>query len=107
MGRGIQSTAICLAPMGTGVSSTGVNKGEEEGRIMDGNALTASKRGIPSKESLVPALAKRRGIESDEAVTEAVFELEEDDAVEVEFEVEGEPALELKIERNADLDTGE
>ena len=103
----MQSTAICLAPMGTGVSSTGVNKGEEKGRIMDGSALTASKRGVPSKESLVPALAKRRGIESEEAATEVELELEEDDVLEVKVEVKGEPALELKTERNADLETGE
>ena len=72
---------------------------------MDGNALTASKRGVLSKESAVPERAKRRGMQSDDAWTEEVLEIEEDDALEVEVEVE--PALKLNTERNVDLDTGE
>lgn len=47
----MHSTAMCLRPMGTGVSSTGVSKGagagkeevEEECRIRDGSALTPLK----------------------------------------------------------------
>jgi hypothetical protein len=46
----MHSTAMCLRPMGTGVSSTGVSRGagavagkeeekEEEGRIRDGSAF--------------------------------------------------------------------
>ena len=104
----MQSTAMCLLPMGTGVSSTGSNKEEEvvvgeEGRTIDGRALTASMRGALSKDPADPELANNEGMQSEEAVTEVELELEEDDEVEVEVV----PALELKSERNADFDTGE
>ena len=97
---------MCLLPIGTGVSSTGSNKDEEddeEGRIIDGRALTASMRGVLSKDPADPVLANSEGMQSDEAQTEVELELDEEDEVEVEVV----PALELKTERNADLDTGE
>ena len=107
MGRGMQSTAMCLLPMGTGVSSTGSNKEEDEkegeGRTIDGRALTASIRGVLSKDPAEPELANSEGMQSDKAVTEVELELEEDDEVEVDVV----PALELKTERNADFDAGE
>lgn len=103
---------MCLLPMGTGVSSTGSNKEDdeedevvegEEGRTIDGKALTASMRGVLSKDPADPELANSEGMQSDEAVTEVELELEEED----EVEVDAVPALELKTERNADFDTGE
>ena len=115
LGRGIQSTAMCLLPIGTGVSSTGSNKEEEEeddeeeeeveGRKIDGRALTASMRGVRSrsKDPADPELASSEGMQSVEALTEVELELED----EVEVEVDAVPLLELKTERNADFDTGE